>query len=279
MTESTQARDGPFGHWPAATRLLVLTLDLVLAAAPVWAHKLRVFAAAEGRLITGSAYFAGGAAAGGATVLVTDAQGNLLAQLQPAADGRFSYRAEAPVEHRVIAQTADGHRAEWRIAADELGGGFRDAALEQVGPSEAKTSRAPVAVAASEAATGCAPPSNGAPTPGHAALEAALSRQLRPLREELLATREALRLQDILGGIGYIFGLAGVALWWRCRHRPKPPRADSPVAAARAGASARARGRPADQAREQSSVHAPGHVPGHLSDTPRTPSPSQIADR
>jgi nickel transport protein len=50
-----------------------------------------------------------------------------------------------------------------------------------------------------------------------AAIERAVARQVRPLREELLATRDALRLQDILGGIGYIFGLAGLALWWRSR--------------------------------------------------------------
>ena len=49
------------------------------------------------------------------------------------------------------------------------------------------------------------------------AVEAAVARQIRPLREELLATRDALRLQDILGGLGYIFGLTGLALWWRSR--------------------------------------------------------------
>jgi nickel transport protein len=48
-------------------------------------------------------------------------------------------------------------------------------------------------------------------------IEVAVARQIRPLREELLATRDALRLTDILGGVGYIFGLAGVALWWHAR--------------------------------------------------------------
>jgi nickel transport protein len=37
------------------------------------------------------------------------------------------------------------------------------------------------------------------------------------LREELIAAQDAYRLQDILGGVGYIFGVAGLALWWRAR--------------------------------------------------------------
>ena len=28
---------------------------------------------------------------------------------------------------------------------------------------------------------------------------------------------ERIRLRDVLSGIGYIFGLTGVVLWWRCR--------------------------------------------------------------
>lgn len=161
----------------------LVALVFFIGAAPALAHKLTVFAAVEGQDITGIVYFAGGNPAPGARIQITDAQGAPLAELQPGKDGRFRYQAQAPVAHRVIATTADGHRAEWRIAAEEL-----------------------------VAATGT--------------LEAALARQLRPLREELLATRDALRFQDILGGIGYIFGLTGLALWWRCRrcqpHRPDP---------------------------------------------------------
>jgi nickel transport protein len=50
-----------------------------------------------------------------------------------------------------------------------------------------------------------------------AAIERAVARQVRPLREEVAAARDAARLQDILGGIGYLFGLTGLALWWRGR--------------------------------------------------------------
>jgi nickel transport protein len=50
-----------------------------------------------------------------------------------------------------------------------------------------------------------------------AAIERAVARQVRPLREDALAAREAVQFRDVLGGIGYILGLAGLGLWWRCR--------------------------------------------------------------
>jgi nickel transport protein len=54
------------------------------------------------------------------------------------------------------------------------------------------------------------------------AIERAVARQIRPLREQLVAAEDRIRLQDILGGIGYIIGLTGLALWWRSRRRSGP---------------------------------------------------------
>lgn len=190
---------------------LIGALVLSLSATPVFSHKLNVFAAAEGARISGSAYFAGGGKASGATILITDADGGVLAELEPAADGRFSYQASAPVEHHIIAETGDGHRAEWRIAASELTGGFPGLSAESHNPTVASQSDIQTESAA-EPATETA-----AQVAAMAEFEAALARQIRPLREELLATRDALRLQDVLGGLGYIAGLTGLALWWRTR--------------------------------------------------------------
>ncbi|MEJ2456241.1 MAG: hypothetical protein P8103_19125 [Candidatus Thiodiazotropha sp.] len=52
-----------------------------------------------------------------------------------------------------------------------------------------------------------------------AALERAVARQIRPLREALQGYEEQVRLRDIIGGIGYIVGLAGLGLWWGRRRK------------------------------------------------------------
>ena len=48
-------------------------------------------------------------------------------------------------------------------------------------------------------------------------VEAAVARQIRPLLESYAAAEGRLRLNDIVGGIGMIVGLAGIALWLSAR--------------------------------------------------------------
>ncbi len=220
-------------------------LLLLAASGLALAHKLRVFAAAEGRLVTGSAYFAGGAAATGARVTVQDGRGQTLATLTPDAAGRFSYPAPGPIDLVVVAQTGDGHRTEWRIPAADLAGAFGSgsgATVAGPGRSADGTAGGPAGDAAPAATSGAgttasaatpAPQPTGTPAAAgpaaapDAALEAiierAVARQVRPLREELAAAQDRAALRDILGGLGYILGLAGLALWWDARRRgPRP---------------------------------------------------------
>lgn len=215
--------------------LLVLMLICGWNAAPALAHRLQVFALANGDQIEGSAYFAGGGAASGVEVSVADASGQVLAELSPGADGRFSYRVDAPTDHVVVVRSADGHQAEWIVRAAELAPAFAVASSDKpttalsVGMDAAHPAPSDDALPApSELAPRMTiPPHQNADAaalgqPGidpalTAALELAVARQLRPLREELAAARATASMRDVLGGIGYILGLAGIALWWRAR--------------------------------------------------------------
>ena len=60
---------------------------------------------------------------------------------------------------------------------------------------------------------------------------AALRAELAPLREDLARLERRLRLQDVLGGLGWLVGLAGLYAWWRSQRA---------LAALRAAASSRA---------------------------------------
>jgi nickel transport protein len=50
-------------------------------------------------------------------------------------------------------------------------------------------------------------------------VETAVSRQIRPLREQLEAYESKTRLHDTLGGIGYIVGIAGIAFYFMGRRK------------------------------------------------------------
>jgi nickel transport protein len=187
------------------SRLIGVLLGL-LVSLPLSAHKLKVFAAAEGEKIVGRAYFVGGAGARGAVIHILADDGGEVARLEPDREGHFDYRVERPMNYRVVADSLDGHQASWSLRAEEFSGAV---------PAEAD------AVAANEAPV----PEPAPTTPAElsqtqtARLEQALARQIRPLREALQAHEERVRLRDILGGIGYIIGVAGLALWWSSRRQ------------------------------------------------------------
>ena len=191
----------------------------LLATAPALAHKLNVFAAAEGRRIQGEVYFSGGAKAADVPVTVTNPAGDVLAELRTAPDGSFSYEATAAVAQHIVAETLDGHRGEWQVTAAELAGAFSAPSAAVDTPDSQPNALVPhgtksAAPQSTEASPGTGPELDAALA---AAIERAVARQVRPLREEALAARDAVQFRDVLGGIGYIIGLAGLGLWWQCR--------------------------------------------------------------
>lgn len=189
--------------WPWLVCALML-----LGADPALAHKLKVFALVDGGHIAGYAYFVGGAKATGATITVTDADGNALARLVPDAEGTFRYTPRDRIDHVIVADSGDGHLARWTLRADTLPAGL--GASPPTAPAPAPSAQLPPA------------PELAQPDPSAvvseetiaAWVEQSVARQLRPLREQLEAHDARVRLQDVLGGIGYIVGLAGLGLWW-----------------------------------------------------------------
>lgn len=151
-----------------------LILALMLAGAPpALAHRLKVFAAQDGTEITGFAYFVGGDRATGIAIRIVAADGAEHATLTTDALGQFAFTPETTEKIRVIAESGDGHQAEIVL-------GGASAPVEQAEGNQTH-------------------------------IEQAVARQIRPLREQLDALEAKLRFQDIIGGLGYILGAAG--LW------------------------------------------------------------------
>ncbi len=197
---------------PKSVAVAGLCLGLMVSL-PAQAHKLKVFATAEGDRIEGEAYFVGGAKAAGASIVIADADGRELSRLMPDAEGRFSYQVSRRMDYQVIADSQDGHQARWTIRADELAAGLPPADAAEATPVAAEKAM-PVPMKQSEAET-----SGLAPAAVVALVERSVARQIRPLREEIEAYGEQVRMRDILGGLGYIVGIAGLGLWWRSRRQ------------------------------------------------------------
>lgn len=192
-------------------RLLGLVLALAacaVTASPALAHKLKVFATANGALVEGYVYLGGGARPAGVPVTVT-VEGTPVVRLTTGDEGTFRFTATVRTDHTITA-TIDGHRGHWTVRGDEL-----PISLPAPGVPPGATTKAPPAPPS-------ATPQPAAP-PEAAALEAlieqAVARQVGPLRAEMQAWREDVRWRDVAGGLGWILGLAGLAAWVSARRK------------------------------------------------------------
>jgi nickel transport protein len=96
----------------------------------------------------------------------------------------------------VRAATSDGHLAEMPVTVG-------DSPVAE--PTPAAGPPAPVTVAL--------------PADWEKRVEVIMARQVIPLRQQLDAFEAEIRWRDILGGLGWIVGLAGIWVWWRSRGR------------------------------------------------------------
>ena len=191
-------------------RFAPVLLVLPLFSGPLQAHLLKVFAAAEGDRIDGSVYYAGGAKAEGAAVVIRTPEGRVLAELSTDADGGFVFAASEHIDHLITAETPEGHLGSWTVPAGELAG-------EMPTPVGIAVPSATGAAGTGGMAGAAGPPRSSLET----LVEGAVARQIRPLRAQILAHEDRVRLRDLLGAIGYIVGVVGVVLWWRTRRETR----------------------------------------------------------
>jgi nickel transport protein len=169
-------------------------LILLLAATPAWAHKFRLFATVEGQAVHGQAYFSGGSHPQGVAVLLLDGKGETVGQGETDADGRFTVTLPATLSadgYRLLAKV-DGHQAQWVLD------GLPMAETQVLAPQGG---------------------GNGPDDLALATVERAVARQITPLRAQVDALQNTIRLHDILGGLGWLVGVAGLFSWWRSRPR------------------------------------------------------------
>ncbi|WKW51920.1 carboxypeptidase regulatory-like domain-containing protein [Rhodomicrobium lacus] len=191
---------------------VLVALMLLMFGGGAEAHKLKVFATATGGVIEGYAYFGTGGRARLSSVTVASPDGTLLGKTTTDDEGNFRYEATRRVDHVITVDGGDGHVASYTVAADELpqalaSGG--DAAAPK--PSPERTG-APVAAAPAISRGG-----EGADL--RAFIDQSIARQIRPLREQIDAYQEKISLHDVLGGLGYILGLGGLAFGFSQRRR------------------------------------------------------------
>jgi nickel transport protein len=197
----------------SALRVLGVFLILIICAfpTPALAHRVLVFAYAEGDTIHTESKFIPNTPVRQGKILVLDQKTDkVLLTGQTDDRGKFSFKipdtaASQKLDLKIVVEAAMGHRGEWLLKADSYLPGAKKA-----------TTVAPAAVGAPVSPTAPVTPGAKATNVDQQMLEAAvnkaLERHLAPLKEMLTElTIHRTSLPDIIGGIGYILGIFG--LW------------------------------------------------------------------
>lgn len=188
--------------------ITVMMLGLVAWASAALAHGVRIFAYGEEGRIKGEAYFAGGAKVRKRPVELLDFKGNKLDQTTTDEKGAFSLpMPKAAPPFRLVVLAGQGHRAEFWVNAADLG---LDTADKQAKPQAASQQKAAKAVATAAVDTAAL----------QKALDQVLAKRLAPLRGQLLRLAESQQevgLREVVGGLGWILGLVGIAAYFKAR--------------------------------------------------------------
>lgn len=255
MTDANQRTTQALVHCEPTTTwlagLIGLVLGLTLSPQSVFGHSLYLFTTVEGEQIVGRVYLRGGTGIGDVAVKIYRDGQQVVSEVRTDRDGRFTFRPPCRGDYLFRAVTADGHTAEGQIAASDLPTtqppceGAQNASQPKQGqPSQAE--RPSTAVGhATESPPQSSSTSNRDGLHADGSLSetspsddtsfsdqsadhslsreiASLRTQVVKLREDLQAFQSAVRIRDVLGGIGYILGLMGVAFYVAGRKHRAP---------------------------------------------------------
>lgn len=179
-----------------------------------FAHNVQVFAYAEGAAIKGEALIGGGKKAVNADISVLSADdGKTLLTTSTDNDGNFSFAIGALDPQQtgdllIVLEAGPGHRAQWLLKAADFrpgSGENKPAAVQPEAPKTINHTAANLTVDEERL---------------RLLIAEVVEEKLGPLKQMIV--RQQVRppgLQEILGGLGYIIGIAGIIAYLASRKR------------------------------------------------------------
>jgi nickel transport protein len=183
--------------------IVLLIGALVLIGAPALAHKVTIFAWVEGDRVFTESKFSGGRKVTGGKVAVFDREGTQLLEGKTDEKGEFSFRVPKLTDLKIVLNAGTGHRAEWTITESEIRqAGYQEETREVAPPPQASTD---LGVGKDEI---------------REIIDESLDRKLTPIVKMLAELQtKGPSVTEVIGGIGYIVGLMGIALYFLSRRK------------------------------------------------------------
>ncbi|WP_286976088.1 hypothetical protein [Acetomicrobium sp. UBA5826] len=189
---------------------VILALFVIVYPATIaMAHKLNVFAYSEDSSILGEAYFNDGAPARNCEVLVkAEGDGSVVGRGWTDEDGKFSVDID-PSNRKIVTVVVDGGmghlgRVNINLSSFDNSTIMSDSnSTDKVPMEEEQIENLVATLDEKEIAS---------------IVKSVLRSEIEPLHAEIIQLRKELSkpgFNQIIGGVGYIFGLVGIALWFK----------------------------------------------------------------
>lgn len=165
------------------------------------AHKVYIYAWLEGDTVYTESYFGAKKKVKQGLIQVFDLAGRKLLEGRTDENGSFSFKRPAVVDLRVVVEAGMGHRGEFILKAEKSSGHSGEETIQGVTERD-------LGVSTDE-------------TQIRIIVEQALDVRLKPVMRELAEIRKdkGPGFIEIIGGIGYIFGLMGLILYFKTREK------------------------------------------------------------
>jgi nickel transport protein len=193
---------------------------LLFLPASASAHKVTIFAWVDGDTVHTQSKFSGGKRVKNTPVLVFDPKDVLLLDGKTDKNGMFSFKIPQKTSLKIVLKASMAHMAVWKIPVEALGGTEpKNAAKTDALQDSLKTSPDSVDIETHEQVSGSSTVTLGK-REIEEIIDASLDKKLAPITEILAdSIHRGPGITEIMGGLGYIFGLVGVALYFANRKR------------------------------------------------------------
>jgi nickel transport protein len=203
-----------------AVAVLIFACFAFLTAHSAFAHRVSVYAWVDGDKIYLESKFAGGRPVKSGKVVVTDPQGVELLSGVTNDEGEFSFKIPERTDLKIVLIAGQGHQAEWTVRKAEMADLPAGTASEAGAEKPGAAGQTNVAIKNPAAEEPASPGKGISPDELEAVIGSVLDRKLKPITRMLADLEQGgPSIKDIFAGIGYIFGLVGVAAYVQSRKK------------------------------------------------------------
>jgi len=181
-----------------------LTLLVVMTGFASFAHKVNIFAYVEGDTVYTESYFPDGTKVKDGVVQVYDSQGNKLLEGKTDENGQFNFEPPRKDDLKIVLVASMGHKNSYTLSTDELPDIIVAEKPQKAEPKESKVKEvAPVDLDQIKRI-----------------IDTSLDEKLKPIMRQLTkAQQKGVSFTEVIGGIGYIFGIMGIILYFASKKR------------------------------------------------------------